>query len=807
MKKLYLILFIFILFSPSLTRAASQPFLMPLEQSGAALYEGPYSFLFNPVFADDDAMPFVSYRYMASTGLTNYTGNHRALLSGAGFVFSYNYMDHVMTTIGPVHAGAHVMNISKGFLIGNIFGFGAGYSFSVSDDAAYNKYSGWNFGFLLRPWKYISLGVSFLDNWSSINGIALDVKQIYSVAIRPCLEWLTLSADGIRTGSQSFTEMTWVFGLSGRLPYNINLSFKMDLSLNMYFALTVPVNLASRRVSSIVYEGRGAYLNNNYGLFAVGASIPQGYYGDSLTIKTNPRLLVISIKGSLPDNQKQGFFSRRYVHLDLLRIIRRAGKDKLIDGIVLKIDSNKYGLAQIQEIRDSLRHFKAEGKKIYAYMAATGNREYYLATAADEIILAPNTTFKLPGLAMKVYFFKKLLDSIGVKVESFAMGEYKSLNDRFTRKTISEDVKKNYRFVLDDLTDQFVKGIAKGRKLTEKQVRNILKKGLFLPQEALKSKLVDSVSYYDSFIKSRKSIAVSFNQYIYNRRVKTHWGRRPLISVVYVGGSLVHGRSSSSFFSKTTGDASFSYNLRRAAAMSSAVVIRINSGGGSAKGSDYMWRTIKEVSKRYKKPIIISFGDIAASGGYYMACVGKTIFANNATITGSIGVVLGKVSLKDLYKKLGISTEVIKNTPFSDSFSEHRTLTAEEKKLFIKERDFIYDRFTGIVMKSRKLKKDELDKLARGRIFTGKYAHKKKLIDERGNLMTAILFAKKRARISGKVSIREFPYAQAGIADLFKGPSLKRMEKQVQEIIDLISIQGFSKDYVQTVMPYRIVIE
>jgi hypothetical protein len=134
MKKYFLALLIPMFLIPSFIKAASQPFLMPLEQSGAAQFQGPYSFLFNPVFADDNAMPLVSYRYMASTGLTKYTGNHRTLISAVGLVFSYNYMDHVMKETGPVQAGAHVMNVSKGFMIGHVFGFGAGCSFSVSDN-------------------------------------------------------------------------------------------------------------------------------------------------------------------------------------------------------------------------------------------------------------------------------------------------------------------------------------------------------------------------------------------------------------------------------------------------------------------------------------------------------------------------------------------------------------------------------------------------------------------------------------------------------------------------------------------------
>jgi protease-4 len=415
----------------------------------------------------------------------------------------------------------------------------------------------------------------------------------------------------------------------------------------------------------------------------------------------------------------------------------------------------------MQELREEIGRFRKNGKQVYALLNYTGNKEYYLATSADKIYFTPNSTFTITGFKMQIYFLKGLMDRAGVKYESVSKGKYKSFNETFTRTGMSPDAKDNMQEILSDLNNQFINGISEGRNIPAEKINELFAAGFYLPETAKDKGFIDAIMHRENAVAelTENSQMIKFEEYIEEHERFREWGPIPEIAVVHVTGSIISGRGGDSSYSSTTGDYDYREAIEKAFTTSSvkAVVIRIDSGGGSAAASDYMWNFLLLMKKKHPKPVVFSFGNIAASGGYYIACTGDKIFASRGTITGSIGVVAGKLSLKELYSKLGITSETIKMSEFADVFSEARDLTEKERKLFQENIDFIYDRFTGRVIEGRKIDSSKIPGIAEGKVHTGRGAAENGLADENSGLMGAIEFAVKESGIEDYYTVVHLP--------------------------------------------------
>ncbi|TFH37847.1 MAG: signal peptide peptidase SppA, partial [Chrysiogenales bacterium] len=327
------------------------------------------------------------------------------------------------------------------------------------------------------------------------------------------------------------------------------------------------------------------------------------------------------------------------------------------------------------------------------------------------------------------------------------------------------------------------------------------------PEEAASRGFVDVVGYPDEAVEELgKTGLVSLAEYRKSVELNSSWGPVPRIAVVFLDGSIVSGTAFDTGFFRSIGDGAYRHALERAFEdpFVRALVVRVNSGGGSAVASDSMLHSLVRLKKKHGKPVVFSFGNIAASGGYYAACTGDAIFSGNGTVTGSIGVIFGKLTLEDLYRKLGIRRESITMSEFADIFSESKRLTEREKRLIQEGVDFSYERFTGKVMAARGVGPMEIVRVAEGRVFTGRQATEKRLADRAGGVIAAVEYARNLAGITGPFEIVKYPDVRGPLFDPFSLPEMRLLSDRIGHVFDRAPILALRGESVLYLFPYRI---
>ena len=309
------------------------------------------------------------------------------------------------------------------------------------------------------------------------------------------------------------------------------------------------------------------------------------------------------------------------------------------------------------------------------------------------------------------------------------MARTNRLMNRLPRNEMSPEFRENMQSMLSSLQSRMTADIAEARNIDPSKIDTLMKTGFLVPDAAREAGFVDTIAYSDDAIRSimsshmRGTAKVSVEKFLEEESFTSEWGESPVIAVITASGSIVQGSESGGGIfgrSNAISDGEYYRMIEEAFSDSNvkAVVIRIDSGGGSAAASDFMWHHLSSMKKRYDKPVVFSFGNTAASGGYYIACTGDTVFADNATITGSIGVIMGKVSVKGLMEKIGISRDVVKTSDFADMFSLGRELTEKERKILQNGVEFTYQQFTSKVCTARKLSPDSVPQFAEGRVYS-----------------------------------------------------------------------------------------
>ncbi len=797
--------------------ALDNPFLLSPDSGSASYSQGPFAPFFNPAYNDVPGSSQFGYRYFSYREHSDIdSGNHYVMMKLLGFSLGYTRYNSFYDTNKNelLDANANLFSISKGLYINNMAGIGVEYSFSNRGDENYSGYRSWSFGFLLRPMKYLSMGALLRDAGAGIGNERMKRNEIYSLTLRPFTDRITLSADASRITGTKYSEMDYSYYLSFRAPYEISLTLKFDHDRNVLFGFQAPLyirnDFMTRNLAIDAYASQYGKSRSNF--TSIGISSPVETNKSAVAVNISDNLLLIKINRVINENPvKKLLKSSEFSFFEILTGIRTAAEDPLIDGIILQIDQAGLEFTQIQEIKDELAAFKSTGKKVYSILSTIGNLEYYLASLGDKIYFTPNSHFTLQGLSASVYFFKELMDSAGIKFESIRKGKFKSFNEPFVRQNMSPEFKENMQTLLADLNEQFIGDIMKDRKLERSAMDMLFNSGIMTPAEAKKNRFVDEIMYSSSAISDIGSSAniIKIEDYINEVDMNHTWGAFPEIAIVYLNGTITDGESKGSNYIDAMGDDTFREIMTEIFKNSNikAVIIRINSGGGSASASDNMLNTLKELKKEHQKPVIFSFGTMAASGGYYIACTGDEIFSSRGTITGSIGVIFGKLSMKDLYKKLGISKEVIKMSEYADIFSESKDLNENERKLLQDGVDFMYSRFTDMVMGARKYKKEEIDSVSEGRVFSGNQARPIRLIDEIGGLSTAVEFARMKAGIEGEYKISEYPVKELPLTEFFsplENSPLGRLMKKMSKNINIPMGQRNSGQYM---IPYKIVIE
>ncbi|UCD83786.1 MAG: signal peptide peptidase SppA [Deltaproteobacteria bacterium] len=478
-------------------------------------------------------------------------------------------------------------------------------------------------------------------------------------------------------------------------------------------------------------------------------------------------ILELEIRGRIMEERYPPTFFPKLPHprmalKDILDIIAKAKGDPKIRGLLLKIQNNSMGWAKTQELRDTLLDFRSSGKILLAFLEQAGTRDYCLASASDAVVMVPSAQLILMGLSTEVTFFKEALDKLNVQADLEHMGEYKSASELYTRTGMSRAHREALNSILDRLYDQVATSIARGRKMSVARVKRLIDQGPFLGKEAKQAGLIDELLYEDQledYLKSRintKPVRIKYGRYLRLSRWDYHpldpWEDIPRIALIYATGLIKSGESwDLPFRERAVGAATINEAIRKARKdeRTKAIVLRVDSPGGSGVASDLIWREVSLT--RGVKPIAASMSDNAASGGYYIAAAADWITAEPGTFTGSIGAISGKINLRGLYDRLGLRKEIITRGKKAALFSDYSGFTPSERKRIRYEIKEFYRGFIQKVAQGRGMKRPEVDSVAQGRVWTGEQACQIGLIDELGGIKQAISWAKKKAKIPEEV--------------------------------------------------------
>ena len=520
-------------------------------------------------------------------------------------------------------------------------------------------------------------------------------------------------------------------------------------------------------------------------------------------------VLVLNVSGSLPDYSPDDAtaqifgFGQSPSFSSMLAQLRKAKVDARIGAILLDINFPGIGWGKADELREAINDFKASGKPVFAYMEMGSNKEYYIATAADKIYLPPTGDVFINGFAAQAQFYKGSLDKLGVKWEDVHVGKYKSYNEQFTRTDHSDEAKEVVNAILDDYYNRVTNAIAQSRQKSPEDVKAIIDNAPYNAVEAQKQNLIDGAKYRDEVyaeLKNRLGYkeaddlrVTTTNAYkeVTPETLGLNNGER--IAVIFASGIITPGKSADGTFggSQSIGSDTIVKAVKDAAddKLIKAIVLRVDSGGGSALASDLMWHTLEYA--KTKKPVVTSMGDVAASGGYYIACNSNKIVAEPSTITGSIGVVLGRPVLGGLYNWLGVSNEYVTRGKNAGIFREDREWTDDEKAVFQKSANFFYwDNFVPKVAQGRGRTVEQIHEVAQGRVWTGFQAKEKGLIDEFGGLNRAVEIAKELAQLPADKDVKRvvFPTPKPFLESFFGGgddedATVSAKEKAQQEAL------------------------
>ena len=488
----------------------------------------------------------------------------------------------------------------------------------------------------------------------------------------------------------------------------------------------------------------------------------------------------IRISGSYPEGtQMPGLFGDLVEGLPVcMDRLHQAARDKSIKGVLLKIESVEVGWARLNELQTAVADVRKAGKPVWACMNDCGNKDYLLAASCDRILMPESGTLMLTGLRAEVTFYKNLLDMLDIKADMLRVGAFKSAAEPYTRSEMSAEFREEMEAILDDCYQDMVSQIAAARKLPEDNVKRIIDEGLISVNRAKEIGLIDEVAYEDQFVTllaggdqvqdvriredyKKKKFNTDLDLFsvmeLLSGSSSNTGSTRPRIAILRLEGPIVSGSDPMGFLSESTINSDKIVPLIHKISKDSnvkAIVLRVDSPGGSALASDLIWRALEASGK----PVVASMGDTAASGGYYISMGAEAIFAEPGTLTGSIGVVGGKVALDGLMKKVGVTTTVISRGKNSGVMSIAEGFSDSERDAMQGMLNTIYEQFTQKAAAGRKMEHAKLETLARGRVYTGRQAKALGLVDHLGTLADAVAHARNLAGdTESKLELEDLP--------------------------------------------------
>ena len=721
-RHLFLCAVLLVLTASQLVAADSPKVSTPLPSSSVAVSDDPLATFLNPAGLGAGQRGFNLYYLRAAE--TDFGVDDALLISAAKAGFGMEF------ATGKDGVDFNRYTLSSGSGIGPSIYWGTGYSWINSDDAAYDKLTSWSLGLMFRR-RYLSTGIVARDfNRPRFRGERLGRTYDFGIAIRPSTSRITLSIDARKIEKVEGLDFNFAVEVRPFRWVTLRGSVNDDSSFDLRFGINF------RQFGLGMYN---RFDENQEHRNSV------GYISLSQALHTTRHV------------RRNAFLDVQMDEIE--RTLKVAKRDREIAGALIKIGGSRYGIGRLQEIRDAILDFKTSGKKVIGYMTNCSTGNYLLASVCDRVVLHPSGEVRLVGLRSETSFYKGILDKLGIRADLEHIGKYKSASDIFTREEMSNAHREVQNAILDDLYDQLTQSIADRRSWTQDDVKNLIDQGPFTAKQALAHGIVDQLAYRDELKDIAKDLSgkdcrlVKARQYLGIVEYEYDWEvPLPKIAVITAEGMMMTGESFTDPFTgtRTMGSATIARAIRNVRKDSSvrAVVLRIDSGGGLVVAADTIWRELMRLKD--VKPLVVSMGDVAGSGGYYIAAPAEVIVAEPGTITGSIGVISGKYNLKGLYDKIGLHKEIIKRGKHADFYTDYGDYPAEEREIVHAQIQEIYDDFIGKVAEGRGMTREAVDQIGRGRIWTGKQAKEIGLVDELGGLNLALSIARRKAGLVGK---------------------------------------------------------
>ena len=737
--------------------------------------------------------------------------------------------------LGPLAIGAAYQSSPGGdnwWTVSNGLGLMLGRHLSVGTHMGWQILEGpgdnfltWDIGMGWRPLSYLGFAGVAQNIGSPAPGLGVEERYGGGIVVRPFGDHLLLGADYLFTGifqqeadGQATAAPEGLLELSLRAQPVEGLVVRaygnedgvIGGGLEMFFGRHGAGAMAQAGLDGASAPRALAYAAsspNNERLFGSGNRVAGGVMGE-------PK----------PEQPQEGLFGTRAgeSYLGLLSRVQKAAEDPSTSGIFIHLERASFSLAQVEELRDILAEARSRGKMVVVYLdRSTSNGAYMLASVADRVFLHPAADLGLVGVSAELQFFAGALDLIGVEAQYVKRAAYKSAPEQYTNTEASDASREQMNALLDSMFERLVAAVADGRGRPPEQIRALIDEGPFTAQEAQERGLVDDLLYpdeiegkLDELLGKRHHLDIGYG--LEGRQ--SGWRAPNEIAVVYVDGVIVSGESGSPGLlggSRQAGSETITRQLSQARRDSSvkAVVMRVDSPGGSAFASDEIWRAVERL-KRADKPVIVSMGGTAASGGYYVAAGATAIYAEPSTITGSIGVYSGKFSLGSLYERVGISVEQYSRGRHAAMYSTSTALDESEYAAMDRMVADTYRQFTDKVRQGRRLDAEAVESVAGGRVWTGAAAHANGLVDELGGFHDAVARARQEAEIRPRAEVALISYSERGAAsgELARSTIRALVRPEVASLAPVLPPEAalleqwrmLREEAVWAVMPYRL---
>jgi protease-4 len=687
-------------------------------------------------------------------------------------------------SLGPFGIGITTREDESSFRVG--LGVGSGSWLSVGAVHTFGQDRQDVLGLMVRPNRFLSLGGTAI--------FRKDHATLFDLGIgfRPFTRRITLRADFL---FERDSMSTYSYGLALEPLDGVIISATGDKEET--FSLGLELSLGTLKLS-----GKRALDPKETRAGAVFSVKPY------LSSMPRPdRCVVLRLDGSYPEDREARFpFGHGRSFFDLLEALERAGDDPGIRAVLLDVHDPRLRFAQAEEIRSTLLDIREKGKTVIALASQYDLKLYYLVSAADRVALTPAGSMFLPGLYIEKTYITGFMEKLGIEADLASAGDYKSAEEIFTRTDMSPEDREQSEVFLEDVFDVVARALESSRGFDRDRLFALIEEGYFHAFRAREAGLVDTLVHYDEVEDFVQAVLgnpvkqVDLWTFAGEGRVPEEWRTdRPRIALVTVEGSLVSGESGRNpipipiFGGKYAGSETIANALRTARDDPSirAVVLRVNSPGGESFTSEWLSREV-EITAR-AKPVVVSMGSLAASGGYDISAFGSKLLADETSLTGSIGVWAGKPVLRKFYEKIGLSTDVLKIGSHADAFSPSRPLEESERETLEMEVQGSYDRFVSRVAEGRGMTTDSVDAVAQGRIWSGKRARDAGLVDSCGGMLDAVRWAKELAGYTRdiEVEIVQLP----GYGMVFNYPLGENMDLRIQMFgDDLLYLLPFSME-------------